>query len=256
MKHEIDKMLKVWDKLQSEITYPVPHPRFNLDEIISSVFATGPFYYYLINFADMRITDISSGFEAVHGIAPEQINHINDILLLMHPDDVAFVAKAEEQVHSYILAIGRDKVTRYKASYNFRFKVADGGYRLFNHQSLVLSVDDNGGIIRSINIHTDISHITDKNNHKWSAIGLAGEPSYLNMDVWDRTESDISSNRFSKRELEVMRMITEGHSTKEIAKKLYISAETVKAHRKRILEKAGCANMAELAARSISEGWI
>lgn len=257
MRPEIDKMLKVWDKLQAEITQPVPSAKVRLDEILNSIFAIGPFYYYLINFADMGISDISSGFEKIHGMPPEQNRNINDILSLIHPDDMEFVRKAEERVHLYIMDMGIENVTRYKASYNLRLKTADGTHRLFNHQSLVLSVDENYNVVHSINIHTDISHVTDKNNYKWSAIGLAGEPSYLNMDVWEKTaEADMIEKRFSQRELEVMRMIAKGSSTKSIAEKLFITTDTVKAHRKHIMAKSGCANMAELAARSISEGWI
>lgn len=256
MKAEIDKMQKVWDRLRSEITQPVPLAKVNLDEIVSSVFALGPFYYYLINFSDMSITDVSSGFEKVHGIAPEQVKHINQVLSLIHRDDMEFLVKVEEKAHRYIYQKGIEKVTRYKASYNLRFKTADGTYRLFNHQSLILSVDEQNNIVRSINIHTDISHITNKNHYKWSAIGIAGEPSYLNMDASDNSEFDTMEKRFSKRELEVLRLIAKGCSTKEIAKKLYITADTVKAHRKHIMEKSGCINMAELSARSITEGWI
>ncbi len=216
----------------------------------------GPFYYYLIDLEDMRISNISSDFERIHGISPHQVNHLDHVFGLMHPDDIEFVVKAEERAHIYILEKGIESVTRYKVSYNMRFKVSDGTYRLFNHQSLVLSVDEQKNVVKSVNIHTDISHITSKNNYKWSAIGLAGEPSYLNMDVWNGEEHDNAARRFSKRELEIMRMITEGQSTKVIADTLFITPDTVKAHRKNIMQKSGCSNMAELAARSISEGWI
>jgi len=256
VKPEIDKMLRVWDKIQPDVPQPGALAKVNLDEIVSSIFAMGPFYYYLINFSDMSVSDISSGFETLHGIPADKVDQINDILSLIHPDDMEFVAKAEERVHAYIARQGIEKVLRYKASYNFRFRTADGGYRLFNHQSLVLSLDDSKKIVRSINIHTDISHITSQNNFKWSAIGLAGEPSYLNMDVWEPGHDDLVTKRFSKRELEVLRLIAQGLSTKQIAESLCISVDTVKVHRKHILGKSGCANMAELAARSISEGWI
>lgn len=255
MKPAIDKMLKVWDKVQSEINGPVPDARIALDELLSSIFAIGPCYYYLIYLQDMRISDVSSGFGDIHGIPPQQVNHIDQIFSLIHPEDVDFVARAEERALLHILEKGMERVTRYKVSYNVRFKVADGTYKLFNHQSLVLSIDQHNNAVKSVNIHTDISHITSKNNYKWSAIGLASEPSYLNLDVDAGGEQD-NAKKFSKRELEVMRLIAEGHSTKIIADTLFITPDTVKAHRKNILVKSGCSNMAELAARSISEGWI
>jgi DNA-binding CsgD family transcriptional regulator len=61
---------------------------------------------------------------------------------------------------------------------------------------------------------------------------------------------------FSKREIEIIRLISEGYETKEIMEQLFISEDTVKTHRKNILRKSGCKNSAELVARSLSEGWI
>lgn len=49
------------------------------------------------------------------------------------------------------------------------------------------------------------------------------------------------------REREVMRLAAEGHSNKEIGKRLKISFRTVEIHRARIMKKTGCANLLELA---------
>ena len=50
----------------------------------------------------------------------------------------------------------------------------------------------------------------------------------------------------SKREKEVLRMMFDGLTNKEIAQKLFISFETVKSHRKNILLKTGSKNTAAL----------
>jgi DNA-binding CsgD family transcriptional regulator len=152
--------------------------------------------------------------------------------------------------------LGAEKFLRYKCSYNFRFRTADGSYRLYNHQSLILSLDENNNFIKSLNIHTDISHITRNNNYKLSLIGLKGEPSFLNIDVMDENKTQSDEKAFSKREIEIIRLIAQGRSSKEIAQKLHISLDTVKTHRKRILEKTNCANSAELIATSVSKGWV
>lgn len=253
---DIEKMLKVWTRIQPETSQPSALSNLDPDEIVSSIFAMGPFYYYVITFTDMSVGEISANFGKLHGIRPSEVRHISDVLSLIHPDDMDFVVKAEERALAFIGSLSLEKALRYKASYNHRFRTADGGYRLFNHQALVLSMDESKRIIKSINIHTDISHITTQNNHKWSAIGLAGEPSYLNMDVWELAEDDFTTKSLSKRELDVVRLIAKGLTTNQIADSLSISADTVKVHRKNILQKSGCANMAELAARSISEGWV
>ena len=257
MKPDIQRMHEVWSNLMIDSRRPTDLPQLHFNEIISSVFPCGPSYHYIIDFYDMSIASMSSGFFEAHGIAPEEIKNINDILSLIHAEDIDFVSKAEKKILGYIYdTLGKEKFTRYKASYNFRFRKTDGSYGLFNHQSLILTMDENNNFIKSLNIHTDISHLTDKNNYKVSLIGLMGEPSFLNMEVLDDRIKLNLEKSFSKRELEIVGLIAAGRKTKEIAEELNIALDTVKAHRKNILVKSGCKNMAELTAKSISEGWI
>ncbi len=48
------------------------------------------------------------------------------------------------------------------------------------------------------------------------------------------------------RELEVMKMVTDGRSNKEIANALGVSAKTIEAHRARVMEKMQAGSLAEL----------
>lgn len=259
MKPDIELMHQTWqhargvEKTASELS------DLKIDEIVSSIFTTGPFYFYIVDFSDLQLSNISSGMSTIHGINLNEINSINDVLSLIHPDDMEFVAKAEERAIDWVYkTLGIEKITKFKFSYNFRFKTPSG-YELFNHQSLVLTTDSEGRFCKSLNIHTNISHLTSVNNYKLSIIGLLGEPSYLNIDVFgiQQKPDDLSSQKaFSKREIQIINMLSQGHSTEDIAQTLFISAETVKTHRKNILKKSDCKNTIELIARCKSEGWI
>lgn len=261
MKAEITQMNKLWEDTVKEKRTPTHLNQVNFNDIISEVFAAGPFYYYMIDFYDFSISNISRGFKEAHGVDPDRIKSVNDILAFTHPDDMPLVVKAEETALAVMKEkVGMEKITEYKFSYNFRFKTASGEYQLYNHQSLGLTTDEYGNFGKSINIHTNISHLTKTNNKKLSLIGLKGNPSYLNIDIfdpWDLAQKDtISLNKFSRRELQIIKLIADGCDTSEIAEQLYISLLTVKTHRKNILRKSGCKNAADLVARGISEGWI
>lgn len=261
MKDEIQHMHDVWGMVQIEEVTSDKIQSINFDEIVSSIFSSGPCYSYVIDFTDMSLSYISKNVELIHGIALNSIENIDDILNLMHPSDIGFVIKAEEKALNFIISeIGADKFPLYKGSYNFRMKVADGSYQLFNHQALVLSMDENYKFIKSLNIHTNINHLTKTNNYKYSLLGLAGEPSYLNLEVY---ESQIDKSKdlsppivFTKREIEVIKLLAEGYNTKTIAEKLFISRTTAETHRKNILRKSGCKNSVKLISRSLAEGWI
>jgi len=59
-------------------------------------------------------------------------------------------------------------------------------------------------------------------------------------------ERFIRKYHLTKRELEVLNLITEALSNKEIARELYISDQTVSVHRKNIMRKLGVSNTAGL----------
>ncbi|TRX48618.1 response regulator transcription factor [Fulvivirga sp. M361] len=63
-------------------------------------------------------------------------------------------------------------------------------------------------------------------------------------------------DKLSQRESEVLESITLGLTTQEIAKKLFISKNTVETHRKNLLYKLGAKNTAELITKAYKKGLI
>lgn len=60
----------------------------------------------------------------------------------------------------------------------------------------------------------------------------------------------------SDREIEILRLIAEGLATKDIAEQLFVSANTIEFHRKRIMRKLRATNMAQLVREGIAKGYI
>ncbi len=58
------------------------------------------------------------------------------------------------------------------------------------------------------------------------------------------------------REMEVLELICQEYTTKEIAEKLFISSRTAEGHRKNLIEKLGVKNTAGLIVKAIKEGLI
>jgi DNA-binding NarL/FixJ family response regulator len=61
---------------------------------------------------------------------------------------------------------------------------------------------------------------------------------------------------FSKRELEIMKLISNGFASKQIADNLNISKLTVDTHRKNLIKKAGVRNTIELSVKLSKLGLI
>ena len=75
----------------------------------------------------------------------------------------------------------------------------------------------------------------------------------MNMDVYNPLDSTVE---FSKRELDILKLIAEGNTNNKIAEFLFISPLTVKKHRTNILRKSSCKNTSQLIRDCILKGLI
>jgi DNA-binding NarL/FixJ family response regulator len=94
---------------------------------------------------------------------------------------------------------------------------------------------------------------------------LRGEPflypgamSALIRDYLQRVRNDepIRDDPLTPRELEIVKLVAEAYTSKEIAEALVISAKTVERHRANILEKLGMRDRVELTRYAIRRGLI
>jgi DNA-binding NarL/FixJ family response regulator len=61
------------------------------------------------------------------------------------------------------------------------------------------------------------------------------------------------SDLLTSREREVLQLIAEGNSTKDVASRLHVSVKTIETHRKRIMDKLSLHSVAELTRYAIRE---
>ncbi len=82
-------------------------------------------------------------------------------------------------------------------------------------------------------------------------------PSIANLvleELVDETTNRRPPSSLTSREREVLQLITEGKTTKQIAIELHISASTVETHRRQTMEKLDLHSIAELTKYAIREG--
>lgn len=60
----------------------------------------------------------------------------------------------------------------------------------------------------------------------------------------------------SEREIDILKALARGLTSKEIAQMLYISENTVETHRKRLFTKLGARNIADLMVKAVARGYI
>lgn len=91
---------------------------------------------------------------------------------------------------------------------------------------------------------------------------LKGKKYYSNdlldilLEVTERKSSGEDGSQLTYSEMEIVRLISEGMTTKEIAARKFISFHTVITHRKNIFRKLGVSSVSELIMYAIKAGWI
>jgi DNA-binding NarL/FixJ family response regulator len=112
-----------------------------------------------------------------------------------------------------------------------------------------------------------INNILDKNADKeefFSCIeaALKGKKYYSSsildmiLETKDRSGTTDEAFHLTSSEIEIVRLIAQGLTTKEIARLKFLSSHTIMTHRKNILRKLGVSNASELIMYAIRNGII
>ena len=85
---------------------------------------------------------------------------------------------------------------------------------------------------------------------------VAGGRKYYNSEITDLMINNMSLEAtqvkpLSQREIEVLQLVSEGQTTKEIASKLFVSTRTVETHRSNMMKKLDVQNTAEMIKKAL-----
>lgn len=230
---------------------------------IAALFTPGKFYYWIMNFANLEMEYVSEGSQLMLGIPPQELTAAG-FLSLLSPKEFEAMSRKESMVVDFLKNHLRpDELTEYKIVYLIQITDRSGQARTILHQATTLTVDESGSIEHVISAHTDVSHLRLTNHHEVSFIHLGNGRSYYNIPSEKgkfEIPSDASGEKMAlqrlltKRELEVLKALAAGLSTKQIAEKLFISPHTVQTHHKNMLAKTGHHKITDLIIRALLEG--
>jgi len=97
-----------------------------------------------------------------------------------------------------------------------------------------------------------IEAITETNNGKQFYCGHV-------IDILEERANDVSGCEgisLSEREVEIIKLISDGSTNKEIADQLFLSTHTINTHRKNIMQKLGIKNTAGIVIYAVKENII
>jgi DNA-binding CsgD family transcriptional regulator len=248
-----DEANKIWQKAASSSIPEQLQIKADFYNKLFNFFQVGDYYYAIFNLSTLELELVSNEVTKVTGYEPSEFT-VASMMDKIHEDDRPWFLNFENKIRLFLATLPPDKLMKYKARYDFRLKRKDGTSMRVLHQSMVIEHDDEGQILRTMAVHTDISHLKAEGRPILSIIGLDGEPSYIDVDV-DKIFT-VSKEFLSKREKQILQLIIEGKVSKEISEMLHISKQTVDSHRNNMIAKSGLKNTSQLIAKAIREGWI
>lgn len=206
-------------------------------------------FFFLADLLKFKILYTSKRSLDLIGFAPKDFDP-QSFLSKLHPDEFArfFQARAK------LIKISEELLSTNKKhllfSTNFKSLNNERNYTNLLHQALLFYCDVNKSVY-ILKIHTNID---------WYVKNKEGIQHYIGEDLsyfnYPTEQLLDKGNLFSKREFEIIKLIDQGLSTKEIAQKLFISPYTVNTHRRNIINKTEKSKISEIITELKENGFL
>jgi DNA-binding CsgD family transcriptional regulator len=249
-KHELDK---IFTRLGSESS-----PR-QLNLIIEqykklwNFFILGDSFYFVLNHHTVELELVSKEVENVLGYTSPEFD-MQLLSGLLHPEDHSWFLTFGNYMAEFFAQLPLEKLMRYKMRHDLRYRKKNGDYARLLCQALIIEHDDDGRLLRSLDVFSDVTYLKQEGRPVLSFIGMNDEPSFI--DVCSKNIYNTKEEEFTKREKQVLTLLIEGRLSKEISDVLSISKQTVDTHRKNMLHKKNLNNTSELIIKAVKFGWI
>ena len=253
------KLFEIFDETSNFLANDIIEvDKSKVNEVFSTLYSPGLSYQGIFAFGIRDFVHVTDSVFELFGEDAATFN-IESLLDRIHPDDVEYFLKVKKiTAYFFFKFIDKELITEYKLSFQFRMKNAKGEYRQILHQAAPLALDADMNLSSVLISQSDITHITTENKYRFSFISIKGDYSYYNL----KSISDLSVmakarvNLLSDRELEILKYLSSGLSTTEVADALLISPTTVRTHRNNILKKTSFKTISQAIAYFIREGLI
>jgi len=195
-------------------------------------------FYYLFNVYSPDDFVISDNLKQVLGYSPGSFG-LNDLYAIIHPRDRYQVSELSRKM----IEIGYRE--RYREPLrdvfyiDYRVRHKEGHYLKVNRSTAVYEDRRESGLLLILGLIRDIDYLCSGDSVHYHYVGKQEKIIREMLDSAFRME-------FTRRELEVLRLIARGFSSREIALRLNISFFTVNTHRRNMLSKISGRNATDL----------
>lgn len=176
---------------------------------------------------------VSQSAAKIFGYEPDHFSQFKAM------DWISLIHSGERSLMSAILRNNTSQMNGKNTSFQYRLRHQKGHWVYVNHEQNFVEYETGPWVVSLI---IDITEKERFNEYLYRI--KCGEQRYINSDLTVNNRPDRLG--ISERELEVIRLIGSGFSSKEIADKLFISSHTAITHRKNLIKKFKVRNTAQL----------
>lgn len=216
-------------------------------------------YSYLVDYRTGNYVYLSEAFNAVVNYPVNLLKKegISYYFSLIHRDDWKIINKPIFNAISKFLAeVRRQQEVKYRFIYNYRIQKPNGEIVTIRQINNFLKLDESGNPLINAGVCTVIPYAVPNNKITFLIQSQNSYQTWENEDVKTFVPDQTLPYKLSPSELHVLHWIKDGYNSEKIAEKLNRSLHTIKTHRKNMLEKTQCKNMAELLQFSLTNGLI
>ena len=199
--------------------------------------------------AQHGIRFISDNSAAFFGTNPQDLKtrHCADLTDRIHPEDAHAFARIRHKIDELRRHLAPGQVHDYRFVLNYRYRAADGGYRLLHEEKLYVVNRQHQD-----NVFTVLKDVTGEKPftrvflewYKYLNGAYRRQGTYV-----PAIDHAADASPITQREVEIIQLLREGLSSKEIAGRLFISINTVRNHRSNLFKKTNARNVVELLQR-------
>lgn len=168
----------------------------------------------------------------------------------VHPADLLQLTKNGINILKLFYQMEKEERTSYKLITEYRVRGKENEYIRVIEQHQALELDKRGNVWLSLGV---IDASPDQSPLDGVKSSFFNYKTGTSIPVFSGEDNSV---QLTKREQEVLQLVKDGHPSKEISGRLFISVHTVNTHRQRILEKLSVKNSHEAISFASSLGLI
>ncbi len=218
-------------------------------QVIDTFLPDAASFFYIVEPPSRKYHFMGKLQESVTGYPNEEFLNkgLELFLQCLHPEEIDIILnQIYPDFSSAMAGMGIEEIKKLQFQYNYRFRIKSGTYRNLLEQTYVLEIDENG--IPSLFLGNIIVLDDEKVLPLRSSIKVLrknGVTETIFSKTYNRNNSVL--HMITSRELDILRNLAAGKTSREIGQELFISPHTVDTHRRNLLKKLGCKTVVELA---------